>query len=311
MSRHNLTRIALMIVTSILFVVSCTYLIHSDEDALFRDDPDTLDLLTLPTSTEKVVRDSIIYDPLFLADGQRRVKGDRFSPKDLSDFRFVDLDNVDWKNVSSQNSDFRGVIMRSANCNEADFRQSDFRFSDLRWTSFNSADLSNSNFAQSMLFRATMNDAKINNADLRACNLFGLKGHRTNFRNCDFSNSLMKEMEVTEADFSGSKAVKVICVLSVFSASRFDSTDLCYTDFTGTGLEDASFVRARLWGASFRGAHLQYADFSHADLKDCNFFGAELAETNFTGAHNIPDYLQNMLENGIGTGVVFHQNNPD
>jgi len=156
-----------------------------------------------------------------------------------------------------------------------------------------------------------MNDAIANNCDLRGCNLFGLKGHRTNFRSCDFSNALMKESELTESDFSHSKAIKVSFLISVFSGSRFDSTDFSYADFTGAGLEDASFVGARLWGVSFRGAHLQYASFRNADLRGCNFFGAEMAETDFTGACNIPEHLREVLVDGKATGTIFYNENAE
>ncbi len=294
----------------LLIVVSCTLLLHRD-DPLFDYQPDTTNLLPLPSSTDIETRKAVVYDPIFLEDGSKRIKGNKSTPGDRQDFRFVDLDDIRWHGVRVQEGDFRGVSMRTAFCDSTDFRNCDFRFADLRWTSFNHSRFDSARLSQSMLFRASMNDASLSNADLRGCNLFGLNGHRSNFRYCDFSNSLMKETVITDSDFTHSKAIKVIFLLSVLSGSKFDSTDFCYADFTGAGLEDASFIRSRLWGVSFKGAHLQYADFSYADLKDANFFGAELAETNFTGARNIPDYLQDMLIDGIATGIVLHQNNPE
>lgn len=306
----NRKKIYLALIVGILAVPACTFW-NRDSNCPPLDVPDTVNLLPLPSSTDIETKKAVIYDPIFLDDGTKRPKGDKYQPEDKHDFRFVDLDDVIWKDTRVQFGDFRGVTMRTANCNNSDFRYSDFRFADLRWSHFNDSKLSETNFAQANMFRVQLNDTDASHSDFRGCNLFGLKGHRANLRHCDFSNSLMKESEITGADFSHSKAIKVIFLISVFSESRFDSTDMCYSDFTGAGLEDASFVRARLWGASFRGAHLQYADFSHADLKDCNFFGAELAETNFTDACNIPDYLKAMIVDGYATGIVFHQDNPE
>jgi len=139
--------------------------------------------------------------------------------------------------------------------------------------------------------------------------MFGVKGHRSSFRYADFSNALMKESELTDADFSNSKAIKVKFIITVFAGSRFDSADYSYSDFTGAGLEECSFVHARLHDVNFKGAHLQEASFRGADLKGASFFAAELVDTDFTGAINIPDDLIPFIdENGKATGVVFSVN---
>lgn len=103
-----------------------------------------------------------------------------------------------------------------------------------------------------------------------------LSSHRSNFRNGDFTNSLMKESEFTDA-----------------------------------GLEEVSFINARIIEGDFRGAHLQEANFTGADLKGCNFFAAEFVNTIFTDAINIPKGIKDMIVDGKITRVCSVGENDD
>lgn len=304
---YNLTffqyksRFLLFIVVGL--IVGCTQYNKPVVHHLFPDPPDTVNMFYLSNFTSKDIRKSVINEEIFLEDGTVRKKGLKAVPQDFDDFRFADLDEVYWKGEHVVGGDFRGTSFRSAKCNEGVFRDSDFRFCDIRWSLFNNSDLSNSKFCRATLFRMYVNDASLENSDLRGANMFGVAGHRANFRNCDFTNALMKESEFLDADFTGSKAVNVKFIITVFTGAKLDSTDLSYSDFTGAGLEDVSFVHSRLIDVEFRGAHLHGADFTGADLSGCNFFAAEFVNTIFTDAVNIPKGIKELIVDGQITGI--------
>ncbi|RLD61782.1 MAG: hypothetical protein DRI95_13850 [Bacteroidetes bacterium] len=277
--------------------------------SLFPNPPDTSNMLYLVNFTSKDIRKAVINEEIFLEDGSVRKKGFAALPQDYDDFRSVDLDEVYWKGEHVIGGDFRGTSFRSAKCIGGIFTGSDFRFCDIRWSLFNKSDLSNSRFCRATLFRMFVNDATLENSDLRGANMFGVAGHRANFRNCNFTNALMKESEFPEADFTGSEAVNVKFIITVFTGAKMDSMDLSYSDFTGAGLEDVSFVNSRLIDAEFRGAHLQGADFTGADLSGCNFFAAEFVNTVFTNAINIPEGLRELIVDGQITGLCYVNGN--
>ncbi len=270
---------------------------------LFPDPPDTSNLFYLSNFTSMEVRKSVIFDTIFLENGELRKRGLISIPQDYDDFRFANLDNVYWRGDHVVGGDFRGTSFRSARCNEGDFSNSDFRFCDMRWSIFNNSCLTNCLFSRATLFRVHVNDADLEGSDLRGANMFGVEGHRTNFRNCDFTNALMKESEFLDADFTGSKAVLVKFIITVFAGAKLDSIDFSYADFTGAGLEDVSFIHSRLIDADFRGSHLQGANFTGADLSGCNFFAAEFESTIFTDAVNIPEGIQELIVDGQITGI--------
>jgi len=173
----------------------------------------------------------------------------------------------------------------------------------MKWAVFNNSNLIGCNFDQARMFHVKTNHTVLDSSKFRGANMFGMEGHHASFVNCDFSHALMKDVEFLESDFEKSTALKVRFIRAVLIGSNLDSTDLCYSDFTGAGLEGATFRNARIWGANFQGAHLQGADFSGADLKDCNFFGAEFESTNFENAINIPDDFQKLIIDDHFTGV--------
>jgi len=113
----------------------------------------------------------------------------------------------------------------------------------------------------------------------------------------------MKDSEFLDADFTGSTAVDVMLFRAVFSGAKLDSCDFSFSDFTGAGLEEVTFINSRLYKVNFQGAHLQNADFRGADVKGCNFFGVEFENTNFEGAINIAPEIEALMVEGKITGV--------
>ncbi|MCD4695639.1 MAG: pentapeptide repeat-containing protein [Bacteroidales bacterium] len=298
-----------LLLFAIGLITGCKQYTNPVVNNLFPHPPDTTNMLYLSNFTSKDIRKSVINEEIFLEDGTVRKKGLASVPQDYDDFRSVDLDEVYWKGEQVVGGDFRGTSFRSAKCNGGVFTNSNFRFCDIRWSVFNNSDLSNCKFCRATLFRMFVNDAILDNSDFRGANMFGVAGHRANFRNCDFTNALMKESEFLNADFTGSKAVNVKFIITVFAGAKLDSMDLSYSDFTGAGLEDVSFVHSRLINADFRGAHLQGANFKGANLSGCNFFAAEFVNTIFTGAINIPKGIEELIEDGQITGLCYVNGN--
>lgn len=301
-----------ILITSTFFLHSCTNLMNQNAHAgLFEAVPDTSNMYQLVNFTCKSIRKAVINEETFLENGEKRKKGITAIPQDKDDFRFADLDEVYWNGIHIQNADFRGSSFRSARCDDADLSHSDFRFTDMRWSSFNRSNVSSCLFSRGTLFRIHVNDANLECSDFRGANMFGVIGHRTNFRNSDFTNALMKESEFSDADFTGSKMVHVKFIITVFAGAKLDSADFSYSDFTGAGLEGTSFINSRLWNVDFRGAHLQEADFTGADIKGCNFFAVEFMETDFTDAINIPPEIQELIIDNKITGVCSVGSNND
>jgi len=300
-----------IIVISLLQIGCENMIISSTSGSVFKTPPDTTNMLYLSNYTSKDIRKKVIEEATYLENGEPRKTGIVTVPLDYDDFRKADLDRVYWKDKSVIEGDFRGASFRSARCRGANFSKSDFRFCDVRWTDLNNSILIDCDFSRATLFRMHVNDSYLEGSDFRGANMFGVIGHRANFRNCDFTNSLMKESEFTDADFTGSTAVKVKFIISVFAGAIMDSTDLSYSDFTGAGLEEVSFINARIIDADFRGAHLQEANFTGADLLGCNFFAAEFVNTIFTDAINIPEGIEELIVDGKITGVCSVGGNDD
>ncbi|RLD45315.1 MAG: hypothetical protein DRI89_01445 [Bacteroidetes bacterium] len=301
-----------MLITGTIFFHSCNSSNNQNVYACNNEAvPDTSNMYKLANFTSKSIRKTVINEEMFLDNGEKRKKGITAIPQDKDDFRFADLDEVYWNGIHIQNADFRGSSFRSAKCDDADLSHSDFRFSDMKWSSFNRSNLSSCLFGRGTLFRIHVNDANLECSDFRGANMFGVIGHRANFRNSDFTNALMKESEFTDADFTGSKMVHVKFIITVFAGAKLDSSDFSYSDFTGAGLEETSFINSRLWNVDFRGAHLQEADFRGADIKGCNFFAVEFMETDFTDAINIPPEIQELIIDNKITGVCSVGSNDD
>ncbi len=297
---------AILVLMSILFSYSCSKSSTNEAESYI---PDTTNLLKLSNFLTEAERNKIISGNSILKNGKPRYKGIAAIPQNGDDFRGIDLDEVYWRGASVVEGDFRGVSFRTANCAESDFSDSDFRVSDIRWTNFDNSKLMNCDFTQAKLFHVHINNSDLRNGNFRGANMFGMDGHNAIFRNCDFSHAFLKDTEFLSADFTGSKAVKSRYIRAVLMNATLDSCDFSFSDFTGAGLEAASFRYSNLIEVNFQGSHLQGADFTGADLKGCNFFAAELETTIFTDAKNIPEAIQNMLVDGVATGVCSEGNN--
>ena len=273
-------------------------------NGVFKTMPDSTNLPRLAIFLEKEQLDKIIDEETTLSNGKKRYKGVPAVPQNGDDFRRDSLDEVYWHKVSVIEGDFRGASLKSGRCKDGNYRKSDFRVADVRWTIFDGSIMDSINFVQSRLFHVKVNYATLSNSDFRGANMFGMEGHFTKMRNCNFSGALMKDSEFLDSDLTGSKAVKTKLFRAVFLKSKLDSCDFSYSDFTGAGLEETTFINSRLWYANFQGGHLQGTNFEGADLKGCNFFGSEFENTNFKGAVNIPKEIKQFInKDGLATGI--------
>ncbi len=302
-------------VTAVLILlsgfVSCSSHSSAKKEKMDKTMPVSGQKTSQPAAFKKVANflspheiDSIVHLKTLLSNGKVRARGIKPVPQNGDDFRKAMLDKVYWNGVHVMEGDFRGASMRSAKCNESNFRYSDFRVADVRWTLFDRSLLEHCNFSQAKLFHDHVTDSRLDSSDFQGANMFGMTGHRASLRYCNFTNALMKDVEFTHADFSHSTAIHTRFIRGVLGSSRFDGCNLTDSDFTGAGLEGATFHNALLKNVNFGGAHLQEADFTGADLDGCNFYGAEMRNTIFTGAKNIPSELKKLLKNGQITGVI-------
>ena len=283
---------------------SCGIGSNAPVSKLFPNEPDTTDLPELAVFLEADQLNAIIDEETTLSNGKKRYRGFIAVPQDKDDFRRDSLDEVYWPRVSVIEGDFRGASIRSGRCQDGNYRKADFRGADVRWTNFDGSIMDSINFNQSRLFHVKVNNVPLSNSSFRGANMFGMEGHYTTMRNCDFSGALMKDSEFLDSDLTGSIGVKTKLFRAVLIDSKLDSCDFSYADFTGAGLEKSSFINSRLWYANFQGGHLQGSNFEGADLKGCNFFGAELENTNFKNAINIPEDIKGFIdENGMATGI--------
>ena len=268
-----------------------------------RVESDTTGLKKLANFLSEAEIDSVRKLPHFASD-EIRLEGWVVWPQNGDSFNGRKMDTIYWDGLDLRRLDMRGVTMRSARCTNNDFRGTDFRVADIRWTVFDGSDLRGCNFDQARLFHVKVNDAVLDSSTFRGTNMFGMEGHGTMMRYCDFTNALMKDAEFVYSNLSGSRGVKARLIRAVFKHSILDSTDFSYADFTGGGLEKASFRGAKLRHANFQGARLADADFSGADLYDVNFFGSRFNNTIMKGAKNIPpEVLKMMNKDSLVTGI--------
>jgi uncharacterized protein YjbI with pentapeptide repeats len=295
--------IIFFILVIIFIMQGCRMDSADSSNALFPFPPDTLNLVEFANFMDEDTVAAIIKEEIKLSNGKSRPKGFISFPQNGDDFRDLRLDNVYWRGVNIQNADFRGSYFRSTNCKEGNFSYSDFRVTDMKWAMFDDSRIVDCNFNQAKMFHVHANGAVMDSSTFKGANMFGMEGHHASLRNCDFSHALMKDTEFLQADFTGSIAIKVRLVRAVLMDSKVDSCDFSYSDFTGGGLEGASFINSRLLACNFQGAHLQGVDFTGADLKDCYFFGAEFENTIFKDAINIPKIIKKMIVDDKITGL--------
>jgi len=304
--RYFIYTIALVMSLSLYF--SCNSTNSAPVSKLFPNPPDTTDLPELAIFLEPEQINPIIDQETTLLDGRVRYRGNKAIPQNQDDFRRDSLDEVYWVRASVIEGDFRGASIRSGRCQDGNYRKSDFRCADVRWTIFDGSTMDSINFEQARLFHVKVNFVPLSNSNFRGANMFGMEGHFAKMRHCDLSGALMKDSEFLESDLTGSTAIKTKLFRAVLLKSKLDSCDFSYSDFTGAGLEESSFINSRLWYCNFQGGHLQGTNFEGADLKGCNFFGTEFEKTNFKNAINIPDEIKSFIdENGLATGVWQNQ----
>ncbi|MEN8123961.1 MAG: pentapeptide repeat-containing protein [Bacteroidota bacterium] len=293
-----------IIVITIIVLFSCSFQSASGTSQLFPHKPDTTNIPELAIFLEPDQLEAIINEKTLHSNGNKRYKGIKAIPQNGDDFRLDSLDEVYWPKVSVIEGDFRGTSIRSGRCMGGNYRKSDFRAADVRWTIFDGSIMDSINFQQSRLFHVKVNNVPLSNSNFRGANMFGMEGHFTKMRNCDFTGALMKDSEFLESDLTGSVGIKAKLFRAVLIKSKLDSCDFSYADFTGAGLEESTFINSRLWYANFQGGHLQGTDLRGADLKGCNFFGTEFENTNFKDAINIPKEILGFIdENGLATGI--------
>ncbi|WP_414544317.1 pentapeptide repeat-containing protein [Nostoc sp. CCY0012] len=242
-------------------------------------------------------------------------------------------------NLVLDNVDLSGINFKSANLNQASFKNSRFRGAgaDGRWDTYDDeiADLSQAqmkqaNFTDANLSRVVMNRsdlsrATLNRANLSHARLIGTDLSSTQLVGADFRSAVLENASLTgadlgdakfnEANLSAARLTRAIAIGTQLSYANLTSTDWRGADLSGAYLDRANLSNAnlsatRLTGAVLRSARLENTNLQNADLSFVDLRGANVAGADFQGAiiaparQNPEDQFVQMPDIGSISAVV-------
>jgi len=208
------------------------------------------------------------------------------------------------RNASYINCDFGHKNFSELNIFGAYFSDCNFRY-----TNFDHTNLNNSSFVDCVLEDASFNGARVKEAGIRELNLSRSKCTA----NADFSETIFKNIHITDADFSSSnfsdvnfkKDIKLVRV-------DFTKSDLTRADIRGANIRRSIFNKATLRETHFDRSRLTYADLSESFAQEATFIGTNLENALFSRA-DIRDadftrarlYQAILADSIINDGTVF------
>lgn len=242
-------------------------------------------------------------------------------------------------NLVLDNVDLSGVNFKSANLNQASFKNSRFRGAgaDGRWDTYDDeiADLSQaqlkqanftdanlsrvvmnrSDLSRSTLNRANLSHARLIGADLSSTQLVGADLRSAVLENASLTGADIGDAKFTEANLYAARLTRVIAIGTQLSHANLTNTDWRGADLSGAYLDRANLSNAnlsatRLTGAVLRSAKLDNANLQNADLSFVDLRGANVAGADFQGTilaparQNPEDQFVEMPEIGSVSAVV-------
>jgi uncharacterized protein YjbI with pentapeptide repeats len=143
--------------------------------------------------------------------------------------------------------------------------------------------------------------------------------HKADLQGCNLSNAYLGQREQVSRTIASRLGSRLTSLrtrhdsrpddggASLGGEERFEApvdlthADMFEADLTGASLrgalaQRAVFYRARLRNTVLEEAHLEGADFRQTDLEGTRFAGAWLGGAKFEGAHNIPSYVERLLD---------------
>ncbi|MBW4613942.1 MAG: pentapeptide repeat-containing protein [Desmonostoc vinosum HA7617-LM4] len=215
-------------------------------------------------------------------------------------------------NLVLEKIDLAGIKFRSANLNQASFKDSRFRNAgeDGRWDTYDDvianlsqaqlrqANLTDANLSRVLmtgidLSRATLNranlaDARLFGANLSSTQLVGADLHRAILENASLTGADLGDAKLNEANLYAARLGRVTAIGTQLSFANLIKTDWEGADLSGADLEHANLSNAnlsatRLTGATLRSTNLENANLRNADLSLADLRGANLTGTDFQG----------------------------
>jgi uncharacterized protein YjbI with pentapeptide repeats/uncharacterized RDD family membrane protein YckC len=215
-------------------------------------------------------------------------------------------------NLVLDNVDLSGIKFKSANLNQASFKDSRFRGvgEDGRWDTYddtianlNQAQLkqanltdanlsrvlmNGSNLSRATLNRANLSDARLVDANLSSAQLVGADMRSAVLENASLTGADLGDAKLNEANLYAARLGRVIAIGTLLSHANLTKTDWQGADLSGAYLDHANLSNAnlsatRLTGAVLRSAHLENVNLRNADLSLADLQGANVKGADFQG----------------------------
>lgn len=206
------------------------------------------------------------------------------------DLRELDLAGVDFKAARLAKADLYGADLADANLADTDLSDARLDRAIITRSSFAGAKLDRVTIYRPTIFSGLERDRReaprFTGATLTGARLSGwLDG--SDFSKADLTGAVFGAHDAHSEGLLASRVRMAGC--------DFSEAVVRDTDFHGSSLVFARFVRADARGADFRDTDLARADFSGADVAGMNVAGANLDEANFSGARGL-DALKGLAE---------------
>ncbi len=223
------------------------------------DDPELVKKLrTVEQATKvayrKTAQVSFQAPPLTPEQGQELLQTFESLKKSNGSFREVDLAGIDLSGRDLSGLDLSGVYLEGAN--------------------LSSANLSRANLTQAILARADLTGAKCHQSNLSKANLGKVILQRAEFVQSDLSEVVLSGADMTQTVFKDCRLDKLQLV---------EKTVLDQTDFSGSSLKKAQFIKTRMLNVCFHKANLFKATFIDCSLETADFSEAQIRSASLIG----------------------------
>ena len=187
------------------------------------------------------------------------------------EFDRIIKDHNEWlENKSTgKRADLRDIDLSEMDLSGIDLSYADLQGANLRGTKFIGANLSNANLFQAFLHGADMSKAIIDEANLTNANLTRAGLNECSGRKARFAFSCLWDCDFKNA---------------VLPGAFFFEAGVCDCDFTGSDLEETSYIHADLDNSVFEDTNLKNADFDYArrvfwsSFKNADMTGASVVD---------------------------------
>lgn len=160
-----------------------------------------------------------------------------------------------------------------------------FARADLRWYDFSHCDLTKLDFSGANLDGANLKGAVADYANFHGASMFGTNAAGLQAKRADFTN-VRTGRDTTRKN-------PTIFHHAVLSYSKWDGSDIAYTEFDHAAMSMTTLVGVSASKASFREAVMNNADFVESSLTSCDFSNSTINSTLNINAKHLPDRTLN------------------